>query len=508
MRSGSSRLRDVAGRLAGLDVSASVALPAVAALTFALSFLHIGRLSLAHDEAIGFDLATGAWDRFFDVITHRESFGALHYVLLRLWTTLGDSEAVLRSLSAIFAVLTVAVTYRVGQALFDRRVALVAAVILAVNAYLVQFAQEARAYTLATFAAALATLLLVRAVEQPTFLRWLVYAAAGVVCLYAHLLTAFVLVAHGATLLVAGRQRIRWDWPGLAGGIIAVAAVPLVFSMLRFGPERGFIPETTPTVVRDVLEQLAGGGTSPGSGGLSLLGLYVAMVALAGLATIRTLVERGRGEAWRHALAFSWALVPLGLSVAFAGVQPSFIGRYQLVALPGAALLGGLAITSLKPRWAASIGLVLVVLLAARGLAYWYVEPQKDDWRAAAQFVLPRTEPRDALVYFEHWSWRPFEYHALRDAEPGLLPKRFRMPLDPSAAWYKATDLANGYDRVWVVIAARDETRFPTDFASLEGAMRARYRLAEWRRFFGVEVRLYLLNPEEAWATRPPPSSS
>ncbi len=494
--------------MGSLDVPETVALPAVAALAFALSFLRIGRLSLAHDEAIGFDLATGPWNRFFDVITHQESFGALHYLLLRPWTTLGDSEAVLRSLSATFAVLTVVVTYRVGQALFDRRAALAAAVILAVNAYLVQFAQEARAYTLATFAAALATLLLVRAIEQPSRLRWLAYAAAGVLCLYAHLLTAFVLVAHGTTLLVAGRQRIRWDWAGLAGGTIAVAAAPLVYSMVRFGPERGFIPATTPAVVRDVLEQLAGGGTSPGSGGLSLLGLYAAMVALAGLATIRTLTERGRQEAWRYTLAFSWALLPLVLSLALAGVQPSFIGRYQLVVLPGVALLGGLAITSLRPRWAASIGLAVVVLLATRGLLHWYFEPHKDDWRAAAQFVIPQTETDDALVFFQHWNWRPFEYHALRDAGPGLLPKRFRMPLDPGAAWYKATDLANGYDRVWVVIAAQDEIRFSADFASLEAAMRARYRLAEWRWFFGVEVRLYLLNPEEAWATRPPPSSS
>jgi mannosyltransferase len=492
-------------RLLALDVAPGIALPSAVVLALGLNLFEIGRLSLGHDEAIAYYLAAGPWDQFARSVTHRESFGALHYLLLRLWTALGDGEVVLRSLSVVFAVLAVALTYRIGQVLFGRPVAVAAAVLLAVNAYLVQFAQEARAYTLATFAVTLATLLLIRVIERPSMGRWLAYAASAVLCVYAHLFAIFVLVAHLMALLAVGRHRVSLRWAGFSAAAVAVATVPIAANNLLFGPHRNFIPATTVNVVRGVLEQLAGGGTKPGSGGLSLLILDLALMLLAGLASIRALRMEGRGEAWRFSLVFGWALVPLVFSLAFAPVQPTFIGRYQIVVLPGLALVGGFALTSLRPRWLASLGLALAVLLAARGLLAWYVEPQKDDWRSAAQEVVGRAQAHDALVVFKEWNWRAVEYHATRAAGVGALPKRFVMPIQPRAAWYRVTDLANRYDRVWVLVSGKDRGLLPADLASLEQAMQARYRLTESRRYFGVEVRLYVRAPENAWEMRPPP---
>jgi hypothetical protein len=491
-------------RLASLDVSPVIALPIVSMLALGLGLLRIGRLSLDHDEAIAFYLASGPWGEFAHAVTHRESFGALHYLLLRAWTTVGDGEAVLRSLSVVFAVLTVALTYQLGRALFGRRVALAAAVMLAVNAYMVQFAQEARTYALAAFAVTLATVLLVRTIERPSRLRWLGYAAAAVLSVYAHLFAGFVLVAHGFALITVRRPPVWWRWVGFVVCLVAAAAGPLILSNLRFGPDRYFIPATTPMVVRDVLEQLAGGGTTPGSGGLSLLALYAAIIVLAAYAAIRAISTEGHDAVWRYVLVFGWALLPLVLSIALSPIQPSFLGRYQIVVLPGLALLGGLAVTSLRLRPIAVAGLAFAVLLASRGLASWYLEPQKEDWRRVAQEVVPRVALHDALVVYEQWNWRALEYHATRDAGPGSLPKRFQLPVDPVAAWYKVTDLANGYDRIWVAIADKDVVVFPADLASLEQAMRARYRLDEWRRFFGVELRLYVRTPESYWESRPP----
>lgn len=506
MRSRWARLGALADRVLALDIAPALALPAVGALALGLSLLRIGRLSLSHDEAITFYLVTGPWDAFLDAITHRESFAALHYLLLRPWTALGDSEAVLRSLSAVLAVLTVALTYRIGQALFDRRVALAGAVLLAVNAFMVRFAQDARAYALAAFAVALATLLLIRVIERPSRLRWLGYAVACVLAVYAHFLSVFVLAAHVVALLVAGRERVRASWAMAAGALVALASAPLAVSMALYGPERDFIPATTRGVVRDVLEQLAGGGTEPGTGGLSLLALYGALVVLAGVAAARALTGTQRDRAWRYALAFGWALLPLALSIGLSRLQPTFVGRYQLVALPGLALLGGIAIASLQPRRVAAVGLILAVLLATRGLVWWYTEPQKEDWRRAAQIVVPRAEQADALVFYEFWGWRAFEYHAERDGGPGLVPKRFQVPPDPVEAWYKATDLANGYARVWILVADADATTLPDGLAAVERGMRARYRLVEWQRVYGIEIRLYERLAEDAWEESPPPA--
>jgi hypothetical protein len=75
---------------------------------------------------------------------------ALYYGLLRLWVRLGTDESTVRLLSVLPDLATVPVLY-VLENRFGTRVGLSSALLLAINGYNIQYAQEARSYSLDFF---------------------------------------------------------------------------------------------------------------------------------------------------------------------------------------------------------------------------------------------------------------------------------------------------------------------------------------------------------------------
>jgi mannosyltransferase len=113
-------------------------------------------------------------------VTRVELNGGLYYLLLHAWMgVFGQSEAAIRSLSVLFTVASVPVVYATARLLFDRWVAFGATLIVVTSAFIVAYAQEARAYSMAFFLTSLATYLFVLGVRRPTWPRWLFYAVVA-----------------------------------------------------------------------------------------------------------------------------------------------------------------------------------------------------------------------------------------------------------------------------------------------------------------------------------------
>ena len=114
-----------------------------------LGSLFLDTHGLFLDESVSATLATAPWHVFAHVVTHREANMALYYLLLRGWVVFGHSEIALRSLSVIIAVGSLWVVIVLARRLFGPRAALLAGLLFAVNPLFVQFAQDARGYSLA-----------------------------------------------------------------------------------------------------------------------------------------------------------------------------------------------------------------------------------------------------------------------------------------------------------------------------------------------------------------------
>ncbi len=122
----------------------------------------------------------------------------LYYLGLHLWMAVfGDSAAAMRLPSALAMTGAAGIVALTGKRLGGTRAGLISGLIFAVIPSVSRFAQEARPYAFATLFAALATLLLLRAMERPTWLRCC-YALALAAVGASNLIALCVLAVHAA----------------------------------------------------------------------------------------------------------------------------------------------------------------------------------------------------------------------------------------------------------------------------------------------------------------------
>jgi hypothetical protein len=139
---------------------------AIVALGSSLRMYQIGSKGLWIDEAFSVWLARRPWGEMLRWVGSVDQHPPLYYALLHGWVRVfGDGEASVRSLSAFLGTLTIPVMYVLGRRLFDDRVGLVSALILATSPFHIRFAREARMYALLTLSGALALYAFVRLLQ-------------------------------------------------------------------------------------------------------------------------------------------------------------------------------------------------------------------------------------------------------------------------------------------------------------------------------------------------------
>jgi mannosyltransferase len=392
--------------------------PLVAVLLAAsLVGLRIGRESLWLDEGFSVELVSQSWSLFWRHVSAHEANMVAYHSLLKLWVALGDSEAFLRLLSALFGVGAVAVQYRLGRRLCGERVAAGAALLLALHVYFVRYGQEARAYEMVLFFSALSSLMLVRALDEPSPWRWLAYGLTGALLLHTHILGGLILLAHalGVALL---QPRTRWPGAVLGFLLTGVLSAPLLWFFVthRAAGNIAWVPAPSLHQVANTLSDLLGMGAMPA--------IYL-------LAFVLAAKHRDRGVA----TAAIWLVVPVvSLLVISLAVRPMFVASYLIGVLPALTLVGAYGLTRLAGRWL-RVAAMAVVLASAASLGWWYFADHKEDWRGATIYVASQAQPGDGLVMLPPYLRFPVDYYVGR---AGAAPKL--EPVFPAIPWGQIGD--------------------------------------------------------------------
>lgn len=383
------------------------------------------------DEGISVQIARLPWQQFFYVLRHREINMALYYVFLHLWLLLGSSEGFIRGLSVLFSVATVPLMCALGVRAFGRSTGLLAAWLLTINAYHIRYAQEARGYTLVVFFATLATLLLVRNLQEPSLARWSWYTAACALAVYSHLFGALVIVAHVVSLAFLRRRDLSWKELARSIRWLAYLMIPIGLIVANIGASSTrWIP---PTKIREVLRFFV---MIAGNYGILLLMLDALAAGLAAFTVWKEWRSSGRTiNCWGRILVFCWLIVPVALVLAVSIVRPIFLHRYMLPCLPAAILIVAAGIDTVKPRMLAWIFAAAISIFSILGVFSYYRQDfdlERDDWRGATSYVLSHALPGDGAFFYQNFGRLPFEF--------------YRSQQHPSPRWPEALVSANGAD--------------------------------------------------------------
>jgi mannosyltransferase len=477
------------------------------------------------DECFSVEVARLDCRNFLHLMWWREANMSLYYVLLRFWLPFGGSPFSIRSLSVLVSAATLPAVHWVTKLLYDRRVALIATALLAVNAYSVRFAQEARSYSLFLLLATLSsgfliswlrgTRLALRSQSATSNLQaWRLsgYVLTTVLAVYAHFYALLLIpvewfaVSRISPYMDAKTQAaiLQRTWK-----IIALAVLPLLIFVAKTGagPIR-WIQRPGLQDLAEFFKHFAGGNNWV----LPTIFLVACAAAIAPLGR-RVLWSRTQSwEVWRCQFLLLWLLFPIALTVLLSFARPVFLARYMIFCLPPLLILAAVGLAHLN-RWARPVAVSIVLVLGLQGTAFVYshdFDTERDASVAASNFILDHSEPGDAIIFHIAETRVPYEFIRSLRADTNTDRANFTAALGPEIVFPRhgpeldyrdftgkptpdlARNAASGSPRLWVMLMNNgpEVNPDPTTKMLSQVLPETLPKLQRWQ-FPRVEVRLY-----------------
>ncbi len=190
---------------------------------------------LWRDEAFTAVVVQRPLGQMLDAI-RSDSAPPLAYLLDHAVSALWSGSTALRLVAALAGAAAIPLGAALGRRVAGERGGIVTAILCAITPALVLSARDARMYALATTLVMASTLLVWRAVERPSLLRWAAYAAVTVLALYTQYFAVFAVAAQVVAALVVLRAGWRTALSAaLAGGVAFLTLLPwLVVARAQF----------------------------------------------------------------------------------------------------------------------------------------------------------------------------------------------------------------------------------------------------------------------------------
>jgi len=505
-----------------------IAILVICWLAFGLRVFRLDTQSLWYDEGLSVHLAAMPFQTALSMSAITDH-PPLHVLLLGAWMRLaGQSEFAVRFVSVWWSVLAVGLTWRLGRAALTEAIGVIGAALLAVSAFAVWYAQEARGYSLllaltliATWAFVILALGAYSHGARPhrfAYVRsrvgwaWVALVISGIAALYTHYYAVFTLLALNlafwATLAcrmkrVPSRNAQYAICFWLSQLVIVAGFAPWLPAALQQAVSNvTYFPGRIgwQTVVGDTLRAFAVGDAAPTT--LAALTLSVML----GLAVVGVFAEQPGTTRLNRVVVTLCVAAPLAAMSIIAWHKPKFASRYLIEALPPFYLLVGAGFTAL---WRfAGRGVILsgarrtVVLVCTGSLlvfsvislraTYFDTARQRPDVRSAAAYITANEQPGDVIVLLSGHQSPVFGYYyrgasAVVPMPDGIMPPA-QSPLDYRAA-RELQYIANGHGRLWLVLW-HNELADPTGVVVNELLSKAR-RLGVGRDLSNIRLMLF-----------------
>ncbi|MBA2683187.1 MAG: glycosyltransferase family 39 protein [Gemmatimonadaceae bacterium] len=471
--------------------STAIFVGGIVAIGCALRLFHLGTQSFWLDEALSVAYARLSWPQFVHLTVARELNMLPYYLLLRGWIRLGSEEGIVRSLSAVCSIATLPLMYRLGKRLLGARAGLIAVTLLALNPYHIRFAQEARGYSLMLLLITGSTLLLVRAVasaSRHSVALWVAYVVTSALAAYAHFYAGLAVLAQWTSVAIIRPGGLPTRAFALAAVAIGVLLLPIAaFVLLGHADPATWIPIPTVRRVEYLVYSLLGGDNTTGARVFAYPALLAALLAAGFGARAAWRADRRDNAAWHFALIVAGTTVPIVLVLAASLIKPIFVDKYLGECLPFAVLLLAAGLDRLRPR-ALSVGAgVLILASSIHADVFYYRQPDKDDWRAATEYVVASAQPGDDVLFFPRFVSAPFDYYrASLRATTQVAVVIYPGTLGEADIEDALSGLGHDHGRLWALFNQDGRAG-----AAVRDSLAHRFPILSDRQFTGVRVLLY-----------------
>ncbi len=410
---------------------------------------HLTAISLWHDEAFSALLIKYSWSEMMTRIG-LDVHPPMYYIFLRVWSyVFGTSLFSLRGMSVLFGVGAIIATYFFVNYIFNNHKAgLVAAALIAVNPFQVQYVTEARMYTMGAFFAIVAAFALSAALRNQTlyyatvaneilraqlkkrFLKlYALFVLFSAILIYTHYYLLFMVVALGTYALLYNiitykTQLKRYTWTILSGLLIGVSFLPwlkvFIFQFKQVGAGYWIPPMdiwSIPSTLHDLLLRFP----NPTHWASAIVAIFTLFIV------IRFIWKQKETEKWLVLAGFLAPFVGAILFLLLAKLQGNsssvYLVRYFIFCSSFYLMIIAVYLSNFRIK---RVGLMLVGILVAVNIFsiwnYWNeLQIQtKPGMAKAAEFLTANVEPSHKIFVGSSFEFFNYKYYNETSVKPLL----------------------------------------------------------------------------------------
>ncbi len=415
-----------ASRRAGFSAGAAWMLALPGAATLVITLWGITGASYWRDEAATLSAAQRPLGNLLRTLGNIDAAHGAYYLLIWVMVKLGGTGELMTRLPSAVAMAVAAVAVAaLGGRLVSPRAGLAAGLVFAVLPQVSLYGQDARSYAIAVAVAAIASYLLVRAMQADSGgrrYRWMAgYSVSLAVLGIVNIFGLLLIVAHAVTVGLrclrasdAGASRGGASGAGASGAGASGAAAARSLAVSWLAAAVAGTALASPVVAfafvqRGVLSWLSPPSLGAVRGLHDLIGpAYMAdavVLAIACGIVVSALLGRDRLRAnWPGslpALCLPWLILPPSILLVASLITPFYTFRYVLLCIPAIALLAGAGLAALG--WVAGTAALVVIALLGVPLQRQVRGPDGhgDNVRQADRIVAGHLQPGDAVLEFK-----------------------------------------------------------------------------------------------------------
>ena len=372
--------------------------------------------SLWLDEATQAILSQGS---IYSIISQRgvDFHPPLSYLITHFWMKIGTSDIWLRLLSVIFGVGTVWITYKLTKVLFDKNIALLSTILLAVSPYHIYYSQEIRMYSEAAFFAILSIYFLHLFLTKSKIVYSTGYILSTVALLYTHYDGSFLILAQLLYILNVYKKRLRdFILYQVVIFILYIPWIPQFITQLKNGLSVGeYLPGWQHVLSLPFIKALPvtffkfSFGRIDIEDSLSFLILTVSILAIVVFVLFKSF-KNFRDK--KYKLVALWFFIPI-ISVLIISFRIPLNQPFRILyVLPAFCILLSLGIYNLK-RFKL-VALIILIFVNLGGLTLYYVNPKysREDWRRASEFILKNINDDSQVIFAWSQPFPPYTWYA------------------------------------------------------------------------------------------------
>jgi len=403
----------------------------LAAIMVVASFLRFYKAdyqSLWLDEVLTMNDANPnlTWSEFYRSVVTWEAFPHLYFLLVKVFMAIfGFTTLAARIFSAIIGIVGVYGMYLLGREIFNRRVGLFSAALVAVNSLHLFYSQEVRPYGMLFLFTVFSFYRLIIFLRRPSFRNAIYYGIFSGLIVNSHffglltLFSQFLIIIYFVVRTPNERRREFIKYALTAGGIGFLLILPTAEPLRQVMRIKSFwIPKPTPDTFTLMFKEFFGNSEL-----LIFVATFVGIYYV--LQVFRQKVDSqsperiiGNRLVFSFMILSSWILTTLVISIVKSYLDVSMIlTRYFINVLPVFIIAIAIGIAQIKNQIAKNIvvaALIIFSLIDIFVVKDYYNTPQKSQLRElAADMKAKNTDNTKFVVYFD-WIF-PFYFQDRKD---------------------------------------------------------------------------------------------